>query len=72
MHKKYSQSRKSINKSITKIKELINLAISFFEKNNNTFQKEWSAFNKLFDKKNLSRKECLVLPFKTLSKALKL
>jgi len=44
-------SRKSINKSVTKIKELINLAISFFEKNNNTFQKEWSPFNKLFDKK---------------------
>jgi len=65
-------SRKSINKSVTKMKELTNFALSFFEKSNPPFQKEWSVFNKLFDKKNLSRKECLILPFKTLSKALKL
>ena len=65
-------SRKSINKPITKIKELISLALPFFEKNNDPFQKEWSVFNKLFDIKNVSRKECLILPFRTLSKALKL
>jgi len=64
-------SEKSINKPVAKIKELINFALSFFEKDNTTFQKEWSMFNKLFDKKNLSRKECLILPFKTLSKALR-
>ena len=33
--------------------------------------KEWSVFKKLFKKKNIVRKECLKLPFKTLSKALK-
>ena len=65
-------SKKSINKPIIKIKELINFALSFFEKNNDPFQKEWSVFNKLFDIKNVSRKECLILPFRTLSKALKL
>ena len=64
-------SRKSINKPIKKIKEVIGTAISFFEKNNSSFQKEWVEFNKLFDKKNISRKECLMLPFKTLLKALK-
>ena len=63
-------SKKSINKSVTKIKELTDFALSFFEKNNPPFQKEWSVFNKLFDKKNVSRKECLILPFRTLSKAL--
>ena len=63
-------SKKSINKSVTKIKELTDFALSFFEKNNPPFQKEWSVFNKLFDKKNVSRRECLILPFRALSKAL--
>tara|TARA_B100000579_G_C22783544_1_gene830651 strand:- start:1003 stop:1401 length:399 start_codon:yes stop_codon:yes gene_type:complete len=64
-------SRKVINKPIEKIKKLINISLFFFENNNESFNKEWSGFNKLFDKKNISRKECLILPFKTLSKALK-
>ncbi len=65
-------SRKSINKSINSIKELLYFVETFFEKDQSVFPKEWSVFNKLFDKKNISRKECLMLPFKTLSKALKL
>tara|TARA_X000000368_G_scaffold26568_1_gene20037 strand:- start:307 stop:705 length:399 start_codon:yes stop_codon:yes gene_type:complete len=65
-------SIKSINKSIEKVKEATILALSFFEKNDNSFNKEWTVFNKLFHKKNISRKECLMLPFKTLLKALKL
>ena len=65
-------SIKSINKSIEKVKEATILALSFFEKNDNSFNKEWTVFNKLFHKKNISRKECLMLPFKTVLKALKL
>ena len=65
-------SRKSINKSINSIKELLYFVETFFEKDRSVFPKKWSVFNKLFDKKNISRKECLMLPFKTLSKALKL
>ena len=64
-------SLKSINKPIEKVKEIVIQALSFFEKNDNSFNKEWTLFNKLFDKKNISRKQCLILPFKTLSKALK-
>ena len=64
-------SLKSINKPIKKVKEIVIHALSFFEKNDNSFNKEWTLFNKLFDKKNISRKQCLILPFKTLSKALK-
>ncbi len=63
-------SIKSINKPIEKVKEIVILALSFFDKNDNSFNKEWTTFNKLFDKKNISRKECLLLPFKALSKAL--
>ena len=64
-------SRSSINKSITNVKNLLNIAETFFKKENTIFPKEWSVFNKIFNKKNISRKECLLLPFKTLSKALK-
>ena len=63
-------SLKSINKPIEKVKEIVVQALTFFEKNDNSFSKEWVLFNKLFDKKNISRKECLLLPFKALSKAL--
>ena len=64
-------SRKAINKSIKSIINLIKTTDTFFENNNLNFSKEWRDFNKLFNKKNRPRKECLKLPFKTLSKALK-
>ncbi len=64
-------SRASIKKSISSIKSLLNLAETFFEKENVIFPKEWIVFKKIFNKKNSSRKECLLLPFKTLTKALK-
>ena len=64
-------SRNSINKSVINIKSLLVVAETFFEKKNVIFPKEWSVFNKIFNKKNFSRKECLLLPFKTLTKALK-
>ena len=61
----------SINNSIDKIKELVSFTETFFSDDKNTFPKKWKIFNKLFNKKNVSRKECLMLPFKTLAKALK-
>ena len=63
-------SLNSINQPIEKVKEIVIQALSFFEKNDNSFSKEWVLFNKLLNKKNISRKECLLLPFKALSKAL--
>ena len=62
----------SINKSLTKIKELSEFVNNFFKSSNLKFSKEWKAFEKLFDKRNISRKECILLPFKTVTKALKL
>tara|TARA_B100001996_G_scaffold361462_1_gene328218 strand:+ start:512 stop:910 length:399 start_codon:yes stop_codon:yes gene_type:complete len=64
-------SKNSINNSITDIKNLLEVAEIFFEKENAIFPKKWSIFKKIFNKKNSSRKECLMLPFKTLNKALK-
>ena len=65
-------SRKAINKTLLHVKNLLKVAETFFEKEDVVFPKEWSIFNKIFNKKNISRKECLLLPFKTLTKALKL
>ena len=64
-------SRKSVNKSVNKIKDLLKIALNFFDKEKSSFPIEWTIFNKIFKEKNISRKECLILPFKTLSKALR-
>ena len=64
-------SKLVIKKSLDKINELSIFVSDFFKENNSKFSKEWKPFEKLFDKKNISRKECILLPFKTLAKALK-
>ena len=64
-------SKLSVNKSLIKINELIEFVNNFFKNTNLKFSKEWKPFEKLFDKKNISRKECILLPFKTVTKALK-
>jgi len=63
-------SRNSINKKILHINNLLNITETFYEKEGGSFPKEWSVFNKIFSRKNISRKECLLLPFKALAKAL--
>ena len=65
-------SSSSINKPVESIKSLLNEIENFFEENVSNIPKEWKIFKKIFDKKNISRKDCLLLPFKTVSKALKL
>ena len=64
-------SKVSVNKSLKKINELSNFVGKFFQNTNQEFAKEWKQLDKLFKKKNISRKECILLPFKTLAKALK-
>ena len=64
-------SKLSMNKSIEKIREINSLVEKFFKNTNLKFSKEWKLFEKLFNKKNIPRKECILLPFKTLTKALK-
>ena len=64
-------SRKSINKSVKNIKDITSFALIFFEKKKNFFKNDWSILNKLFNEKNIARKECLILPSRALSKALK-
>ena len=64
-------STNSLNQSIKSIKDLLSFTEKFFVNTKKKFPKNYNVFNKLFNKKNISRKECLLLPFKTLSKALK-
>ena len=39
-----------------------------FEDNNEIIKKKWKYFQKLLNSKNLSRKECILLPFKAVKK----
>ena len=64
-------SRNSINKTILNVNNLLKISETFFEKKNEALPREWIVFNKIINKQNISRKECLLLPFKTLAKALK-
>ena len=43
-----------------------------FESTKLVLEKKWNDFLELFNKKNISRKECLLLPTRTVLKALKL
>ncbi len=63
-------SRNLINKNILNVKNLIKNIEIFFKKEDTIISKQWSVFKKIVNKKNISRKECIMLPFKTLSKAL--
>ena len=65
-------SKFSINKKIESINEIINFFNKFFENPSIKLPKNLKKFEILFDKKNLARKDCILLPFKALSKTLKL
>jgi len=59
------------NKKVEEIKKFFSSIDGFFDDIENKVEKKWEGFKEILNKKNLSRKECLLLPFKTISKALK-
>ena len=61
-------SKISINKKKVKINELCDDANLYFDGNLKNFEGKLKNFKKLFKKQNFSRKECILLPFKTLKK----
>ncbi len=61
-------SKISINENKSKINELCDDAKHYFEGNVENIEKKWKSLNKIFDDKNLFRKECILLPFKTIKK----
>ena len=65
-------SQKIKNKKLQEIKKFVVSSENFFENTKIEMEKNWRDFLKLFDKKNISRKECLLLPLRTVLKALKI
>ena len=65
-------SRKIKDKNLDEIEKFITYCENIFEKNKIYLEDYWKDFLELFDKKNISRKECLLLPLRTVVKALKI
>ena len=65
-------SQKIKYKKLQEIKKFVVSCENFFENTKIEIEKNWRDFLKLFDKKNISRKECLLLPLRTVLKALKI
>tara|TARA_B100000035_G_scaffold263063_1_gene234664 strand:- start:866 stop:1264 length:399 start_codon:yes stop_codon:yes gene_type:complete len=58
------------DKNLDEIKDFINTCEIIFEDTKIILGKKWINFKEIFDKKNISRKECLLLPIRTVDKAL--
>ena len=65
-------SRKIKEKKVDDIKKFIKAGEQLFEDAKVSMEKHWKDFKEILDKKNLSRKECLLLPLRTIAKALKI
>ena len=65
-------SQKIKNKNLEEIKKFLETSEDMFENTKLVLEKKWKDFIELLNKKNLSRKECLLLPMRTVIKALKL
>jgi nitrogen fixation NifU-like protein len=65
-------SRKIKNQKIEEITSFITNSEKLFDDVKINIAKHWKDFMEILDKKNLARKECLLLPFKTILKALKI
>ncbi len=65
-------SRKIKEKKVDDVKKFIKVGEHLFEDAKVSMEKHWKDFKEILDKKNLSRKECLLLPLRTIAKALKI
>tara|TARA_Y100001934_G_C12261019_1_gene730014 strand:- start:304 stop:702 length:399 start_codon:yes stop_codon:yes gene_type:complete len=61
----------SINSKKSKLNDLCNDVKSYFEGNLKIIDSKWISLKKLFKKENISRKECILLPFKALERIIK-
>ena len=65
-------SQKIKNKNLQEIRNFVISCENIFDNTKTLFEKNWRDFLELFNKKNISRKECLLLPIRTVLKALKI
>ena len=63
-------SRKIREKKINQIMTFISHGEKLFDDIKSKIDNEWKSFKEILNKKNISRKECLLLPLKTVRKAL--
>ena len=68
----FCQSTIPQNKKLNEIKDFINSCENIFENTKIVLERNWKDFIELLDKKNRPRKECLLLPLRTVLKALKI
>ena len=64
-------SRKIKEKKVDEIKSFISNGEKLFDNVKISLEKHWKDFKEILNEKNLARKECLLLPLKTILKALK-
>ena len=64
-------SRKVREKKINDIENFITKGEKLFGNVKTRLEKHWKDFKEILNEKNIARKECLLLPLKTISKALK-
>ena len=65
-------SRKIKDKKLEEIKTFVASGENLFVDVKTTLEKHWKDFKEILDKKNIARKECLLLPLRTVLKALKI
>ena len=63
-------AKKIKNKKVRESVNFLKNSKNFFKDNKKIKKNGWSDFKKIMNKRNLLRKECLLLPLKTLLKAL--
>ena len=65
-------SQKIKDTQLSEIKSFIILTENLFNNTDVKIETKWQDFKEIMNKDNISRKECLLLPFKTIAKALKI
>jgi len=61
-------SRKLINWTTSKINEMCDYVKNYFDQKDYILDKKWKFLEKLLCKENISKKECILLPFNALKK----
>ena len=64
-------SRKIKNRKVDDLRDFLSHSEKLFDDIKVSIKKHWEEFREILKKENLSRKECLLLPLKTVLKALK-
>ena len=64
-------SKEIKDKNVNKINSFLNELYNFFKEGKISSDKKWKIFSKIINKKNINRKQCLLLPIKATLKALK-